>query len=118
VHDFELVAVFQSSSFPASAGNNVKIQLDGDSVALHAELGHEGGDGQSVREVAGFAIEVENQLLAPSHQLLAFGHWFLALGLFMVTLKILFEYSPLLLSSFASSRILEGATSQEPRAKN
>ena len=51
--------MFQRDRFPAGAGNDFQIQLHGDAVRLHAKLGNQRGDGQSVSKVALLAIDLQ-----------------------------------------------------------
>ena len=59
MHDLKLVISFERYGFPVRARDNLEIQLDGNAVRLHAEMGNKSSNGQAVREVARFAIDVE-----------------------------------------------------------
>jgi hypothetical protein len=49
------------------AGNDFQVQLHGYAVRLHAELRNQRSHGQAVREVALFAIDVEEHEEAPGN---------------------------------------------------
>ena len=57
--DLQFVSIFQCGCVPLAPGNDFKIQLHGHSVRLHAELCDQSSHGQALREVALFAIDVE-----------------------------------------------------------
>lgn len=60
VNDFQFVSILECGCFPQRAGNDLKVQLHGYAVRLHAELGDQGRNGQAVRKLALFAIDVED----------------------------------------------------------
>jgi hypothetical protein len=59
MHDFQFVAVLKRCRVPLGAGNDFKIQFHGYPVRLHAELRHQRRNGQAVRKVALFTIDIE-----------------------------------------------------------
>jgi len=67
VNDLQFVPVFERGCLPQRAGNDFKIQLHRDTVRLHAKLCDEGVHSQTFREVALFAIDVEEHEEVPSN---------------------------------------------------
>ena len=62
VYDLEFVSVFESGRFPAGARNDLQVQLHGNAVRLHPELGDEDRDGEPVGKVPFFAIELQGHM--------------------------------------------------------
>ena len=57
MHYFQLVAIFELSVGPACAWHDFQIQLDGDTIAFHAELLDERSKRQAIRKVARFTVD-------------------------------------------------------------
>jgi hypothetical protein len=76
VHDLQLVAVLKLRCIPVAAWHNLQIQLHRDAIRFHAQVRNQGRDCQAVREVTGFAVNVEEH----ENKLSALGSWLLALS--------------------------------------
>lgn len=59
MNDLKLVAILEHGCFPLGARNDFQIQLHGYAVRLHVQLRDQAGNGQTVRKIALFAIDVE-----------------------------------------------------------
>ena len=57
VGDFQVIAVVEGCPWPLCARNDVAVELDGDSIAFHAELFDELGQGERSGKRLLFAID-------------------------------------------------------------
>jgi len=60
VDDFQAVTVAQERLLPFVARNDFQIQLDGDTVGLAAQLRNQSRESEAVRNVSGFAVDLES----------------------------------------------------------
>jgi hypothetical protein len=62
MHDLQFVALLERGLVPLCTRENVKVQLDRETVGFEAELFDQRGNGKSVRELARLTIDVEHHL--------------------------------------------------------